>query len=272
MKKEVDLKTRVKEFWNDKSCGEIYANGQTGMEYYESQSKARYDLEPYLKPFARFNEGKGKSVLEIGVGMGADHIEWAKSQPHSLTGIDLTPRAIEHTKKRLELYGFTSDVRVADAEQLPFNDNSFDIVYSWGVIHHSPDTEKALQEIHRVLKPGGDARIMIYHYYSIVGYMLWIRYALCRLKPFLPLSTIYARYLESPGTKAFTEAQATAMCSRFTKVSIKIQLSFGDLLQGMVGQRHKGPLLAIVKVLWPRWFIKRFLSHHGGCLFINASK
>ena len=116
MQNEADLKTQVRDFWDAKSCGEVYAVGSTEMDYYESQGRIRYELEPYLRDFARFHEGEGKDVLEIGVGMGADHIEWAKSQPRSLTGIDLTPRAIEHTKKRLTIYGLQSEVRVGDAE------------------------------------------------------------------------------------------------------------------------------------------------------------
>ncbi|MBK7494473.1 MAG: class I SAM-dependent methyltransferase [Candidatus Omnitrophica bacterium] len=72
--------------------------------------------------------------------MGADHLEWAKSQPLSLTGIDLTPRAIEHTQKRFSIYRLNSNIRVDDAEQLSFDDNSFDLVYSWGffTIHQTP--------------------------------------------------------------------------------------------------------------------------------------
>jgi ubiquinone/menaquinone biosynthesis C-methylase UbiE len=272
MKSKADLKTQVRDFWDNKSCGEVYAIGHSEKDYYESHSRARYELEPYIDKFARFHEGKGKDVLEIGVGMGADHVEWAKSQPLTLTGIDLTPRAVEHARKRLDIYGLKSEVRVGDAEKLPFADESFDIVYSWGVIHHSPDTQKAIQEIYRVLKPNGNARIMIYHYHSIVGYMLWLRYAFLRMNPFLPLSEIYFKHLESPGTKAFTTPQANRMFSMFTSVNTNIQLCFGDLLLGNVGQKHQGVILSFAKKIWPRWFIKCFLANHGLGLCINAIK
>ena len=87
------LKNEVMEFWDRESCGEVYATGVSDKDYYESHSQARYKLEPYIFDFARFNEGTGKDVLEIGIGMGADHIEWAKSHPRSLSGIDLTPKS-----------------------------------------------------------------------------------------------------------------------------------------------------------------------------------
>jgi len=211
-------------------------------------------------------------VLEIGIGMGADHLEWAKANPHSLTGVDLTERAVAFTSERLAHYGFHSDLRAADAEQLPFPSNSFDIVYSYGVLHHSPDTAAAIRDVHRVLRPGGSARVMIYHYSSIVGYMLWVRYGLLAGKPFRSLRDIYANHLESPGTKAFTVAEARAMFSSFSKVDIRVQLGHGDLIQGAVGQRHRGLALTLARALWPRWFIRAFMKNYGLGMLITAVK
>jgi ubiquinone/menaquinone biosynthesis C-methylase UbiE len=262
-------KLAVQEFWNRRSCGEVYADGETSTEKLDAQARARYALEPYIFGFARFSDGRGRDVLEIGVGMGADHLQWAKSSPRSLTGIDLTPRAIEHTRARLDAYGLTSRLECADAEHLPFPDNSFDIVYSWGVLHHSPDTPRAIDEVYRVLRPGGVARVMIYHYWSITGYLLWLRYGMFRGRS---LTHVYAKYLESPGTKAYTIEQAENMFRRFKAVFAHSQLSFGDLLQGEVGQRHRGPLLTLAKTLWPRPVIRRLLSKHGLMLLVEARK
>ena len=87
--------------------------------------------------------------------MGADHLEWAKSGPRSLTGIDLTARAFEFTRTRLAYRRLESNVLMADAETLPFADNSFDLVYSYGVLHHTPDTVQGIGEVYRVLRPVG---------------------------------------------------------------------------------------------------------------------
>jgi ubiquinone/menaquinone biosynthesis C-methylase UbiE len=266
------LKARVKEFWNRSACGEVYAEGGTFPQQLERQAQARYELEPDLHPFARFPEGHDKDVLEIGVGMGADHLEWAKSCPRSLTGIDLTERAVEFTRARLALYGLDSKIQVGDAEGLPYYDNSFDLVFSYGVLHHTPDTAQAIREVYRVLRPGRTCRIMIYHKHCIVGYMLWARYGLLALPPFRTLNEIYAQHLESPGTKAFTIQEARQMFSDFSSVVVDINLSLGDLLQGAVGQRHRGAVLTIAKRLWPRWFIKKFLRTHGLFMMIEATK
>jgi SAM-dependent methyltransferase len=175
---EGDLKTAVRDFWQAASCGEVYAVGSDRREALERHFQERYKVEPYLEKFARFHEAAGLSVLEIGLGMGADHLRFAEQAPRSLVGVDLTRRAAEWTSDRLRLAGYTPRVLVGDAESLPFPDQSFDFVYSWGVLHVTPDTPKAIREVHRLLRKGGRARLMLYHYNSIVGYLLWLRYGL----------------------------------------------------------------------------------------------
>ncbi len=272
MKSASELKIQVRDFWEEKSCGEVYATGQSEREYYESHAKARYELEPYILDFAKFHEGRGKDILEIGVGMGADYVEWAKSAPRSLTGIDLTPRAIEHTKRRLAVYGLESAIKVGDAEELPFETNSFDLVYSWGVLHHSPNTDQAIQEVFRVLRPGGTARILIYHRRSLTGYMLWVRYGLMTGRFFRSLSDVYFNHLESPGTKAFSIDEAKDMFRSFSIVNIRTQLSFGDLLEGSAGQRHGAVVLAVARALWPRALLRSLFKNHGLMMLIEARK
>lgn len=267
-----NLKDQVRDFWDAAACGESYATGDDLRARLDAQSRTRYQLEPYIRDFARFADAGRADVLEIGVGMGADHLEWAKAGPKSLSGVDLTPRAVQFTGERLKLYGLSSDVRVADAENLPFPNDSFDIVYSWGVLHHSPDTPKAIREVYRVLRPGGSARIMIYHKYSLVGYMLWIKYGLLKGRPGRSLSDIYAHHLESPGTKAYTVEEARCMCSDFSEVNIRTMLSFADLLEGEVGARHRSILLRVAQALWPRWFFRLVFRNHGILLLIDVTR
>jgi SAM-dependent methyltransferase len=266
-----DQKATVRNYWDAGSCGEIYAKGSIGEEQFRRHAEARYRLEPYISSFARFENGTDRDVLEVGVGMGADHLEWARSRPHRLAGVDLTPRAVAWTKLRLSTYGFASEIEEGDAEHLPFPDNSFDIVYSWGVLHHSPNTTQAFLEAHRVLRPGGVLRAMIYHRPSIVGLMLWARYGLARGHPNCSLTEIYARHLESPGTKGYTVAQARRLATPFGACDVRCTVSFADLLLGEVGQQHAGRGLAIAKRIWPRPLVGR-LSALGLLLLIEARK
>jgi len=264
-------KAEVRRFWEAASCGEVYAEGDTAEDQLRQNGEARYRLEPYIHEFARFWEGAGQDVLEIGVGMGADHLEWARSGPHHLAGIDLTPRAVSWTAQRLDTFGLKSDLREGDAENLPFADGSFSIVYSWGVLHHSPDTPRAFLEAHRVLRPGGTLRVMIYHRPSIVGAMLWARYGLATGHPARSMQEIYSHHLESPGTKGYTVSEARRLVAPFSQCDIRCAISFADLLQGEVGQQHASPVLTLARRFWPRPLIRR-MPKLGLLLLIEARK
>lgn len=124
----LSTKCKVHDFWNSASCGEsLYLVNQT-KEGYIMQAAKRNELEPMIKSFAEFSTYQNKEVLEIGVGLGAEHQQFAEVGA-KLTGIDLTERAISHTKHRLALFGLTSHLQVTDAENLPFKDSTFDLVY-----------------------------------------------------------------------------------------------------------------------------------------------
>ena len=249
----------VHDYWNSESCGERYAEGDSEYERFTTEEKTRYELEPYIKDFACFSDFHDLDVLEIGVGFGADHSQIARSEPKSLTGVDLTERAIENTRTRFRTLRLESELKTDNAENLSFENDSFDAVYSFGVLHHSPNTKKCFEEVCRVLRPGGFAKIMIYHKYSPTGAMLWLRYGLLTGKPFRSLDEIYAQYLESPGTKAYSLKEAQELTRPFSSSEVKVQLCFGDLLEGDVGVRHRGFLLSLAKVVYPRFLI-RFMA------------
>ncbi|MBK6545954.1 MAG: class I SAM-dependent methyltransferase [Saprospiraceae bacterium] len=265
-------KQLVYDFWNEASCGEkLYFKGESEIEKYANQLTRRYELEPMILNFAEFEKHKEKKVLEVGVGLGADHQMFAQNGAN-LSGCDLTDRAIALTQRRLSLLGLNSNLTVADAENLPYENESFDTVYSWGVIHVTPDTQKAANEIYRVLKTGGTGRVMIYHRHSMIGYMLWLRYALLKFKPFRSLDYIFYHYLESTGTKAYTINEAKSLFAKFKDVKIETALSHGDLLSSEAGQRHEGLILSIARKIYPRQLVKRWFSNHGQFMMIYLKK
>lgn len=116
--------------------------------------------------FVDFDALRGKDVLDVGIGSGIATQMLAEAGA-KVTGVDLTDWAVETTRKRLAAFGLEADVRQADAEQLPFADASFDLVFSWGVIHHSSDMDRALAELVRVTRPGGQVVLMVYHRRSL---------------------------------------------------------------------------------------------------------
>ncbi len=264
-------KEQIHDFWNEAVCGESLYLLSADRSGYEMQARRRYELEPYIPEFADFAGAQRKRVLEIGVGLGADHQRFAEADA-DLYGVDLAERAVEHTRQRLAMCGLSSHLATGDAEHLQFPEEWFDVVYSWGVLHHSPDTPKAIAEVRRVLKTGGIAKVMIYHKWSLVGYMLWIRYALLRLQPWLSLATIYARHLESPGTKAYSIREARRLFAGFREVKIRTVLTHGDLLKSEIGQRHRGAALDVARRIWPRSILRRLFPGHGLFMLIEARK
>jgi SAM-dependent methyltransferase len=122
-----------------------------------------------------FDALKTQDVLEIGVGNGS-HAQLLAGHARSFTGIDLTEYAVKSTAERMRLFSLSGTVLRMDAEQMQFPDNSFDFIWTWGVIHHSANTRKILEEMHRVLRPGGEALVMVYHRtvweYYVQGAML----------------------------------------------------------------------------------------------------
>jgi len=158
-----NLKERVRAFWQENPCGVKFADAAPGTRrFYELVEAHRYTKEWHIPTAAGFASARGLKVLEIGCGLGTDGAQFAEAGA-DYTGVDLTDAAVELARKRFELFGLSGKFQTADAENLDFADESFDLVYSHGVLHHTPETQKAIDEIHRVLSPGGRAVIMLYH-------------------------------------------------------------------------------------------------------------
>jgi ubiquinone/menaquinone biosynthesis C-methylase UbiE len=171
MQSTEELKTRVHDFWQANPCGTKFVEGEIGTrEYFNALERHRYQTEWHIPSVVNFPRWRDSDVLEIGCGLGTDAINFARRGAR-YTGVDLTEASVELVQSRFELEGLTANLRLADAEALPFADGSFDLVYSHGVLHHTPDTQRAINEAHRVLRPGGVAMVMLYHKSS---YNYWV--------------------------------------------------------------------------------------------------
>lgn len=258
------LKSAVAEFWNAEPCGTRYLSRSVGFDEHAAE---RYRLEPYIADFAQFSSSAGLRVLEIGVGMGADYSRWLQAGAHA-TGIDLSTESLSRAAERCRRMGLQADLRPGDAENLPFADGTFDVVYSYGVMHHSPDTARCIAEAWRVLKPGGSARIMLYHHPSLTGLMLWLRYGLWRGQSVR--RCVYER-LESPGTKTFSKREVLSMMNRFRAVRIQQVLSPGDLLESKPSARFEGRFYRTIWKIFPRKLVKTCCRSLGLFLLITAA-
>src|SRR5205085_4649748 len=161
--KDSDLKERVRAYWQEHPCGSKFSDAEIGTrEFFDRVEQHRYEKEWHIPAAASFESTRGLRVLEIGCGVGTDGLQFARAGA-TYTGVDLTEAAVDLARKNFESAGMPGQFRMSDAERLDFTDESFDIVYSHGVLHHTPDIEAAVREIHRVLKPGGRAIVMLYH-------------------------------------------------------------------------------------------------------------
>ena len=158
--------TSVHSFWNTEACGTHFVEKSTDeRDFFEKYREHRFRTEWHIPLLVPFAEGKRKKVLEIGTGNGADGVMFALNGA-IYTGVDLTEAALEASRKHFELLGLSGVFQKENAEHLSFPDESFDIVYSHGVLHHTPHPRAAIDEVYRVLKPGGRATVMLYHKHS----------------------------------------------------------------------------------------------------------
>ena len=228
------LKTEVRDFWNQLSCDTQVASApKFSREYFEQIEEFRYRDQPFIHSFAQFARYRGKRVLEVGVGAGTDFIQWLRAGARA-TGVDLTPEAIENARRRIQVYALPApeQLREADAEDLPFESDSFDLGYSFGVLHHSPNTEKAVAELVRVVRLDGEVKMMLYNRHSVHVFNQWVKCGLLRGKPFQSLRSIMWNHIESTGTKGYTRRELIEILSRLPldHVSVHTEATSADYL------------------------------------------
>jgi ubiquinone/menaquinone biosynthesis C-methylase UbiE len=251
----LNLNEEVRKYWEREPCGtgEPISGGVAPLtrEWFERIEEHRYREEPFIHSVAQFTLHRGKKMLEVGVGAGTDHLQWARAGC-DCHGVDLTDTAIETTRAHLALYGFASELRRLDAERLPFPDASFDLVYSWGVIHHSHKPDRVVDEIGRVLKPGGQFIGMLYGRRSPLVLRAWVRHALLRGQPWRSFSDVVRQHVESVGTKAYTVSEVGALFSRFRQLEVRPLITPYDTAR------------------YPRWLARLFPDRWGWFITVKA--
>ena len=164
----MNLLERVSEYWNHRPCNVKHSPKPIGTrEYFDEVEARKYFVEPHIPHFAQFERWKGKRVLEIGCGIGTDAVNFARAGAH-LSVVELSEKSLEICRKRFKVYGLKSDFYCGNAEDLSsfLPIETYDLIYSFGVIHHTPHPERVFKEIRKYCGKYTEIRIMLYSKWS----------------------------------------------------------------------------------------------------------
>ncbi|MBP9792326.1 MAG: class I SAM-dependent methyltransferase [Rickettsiales bacterium] len=166
---------KVKKYWDTQPCNIKHSDLPMGTkEYFNAVEKRKYFVESHIPKFADFKKWKGKKVLEIGSGIGTDSVNFVRNGA-DLTIVELSEKSLEITKQRLKLFKLKAKAMQGNAEELTTllpKGEKFDLIYSFGVIHHSPDPRKIIEETSKLLKPKGVLKIMLYAKVSTKNFLI----------------------------------------------------------------------------------------------------
>ena len=166
-----NLITNITAYWDSHIHDLAIVTNPVGTPgFFRQLDEYRYDKLNYLPRLVDFNAYRDRKLLEIGCGAGVDLVRFARAGA-IVTGVDLSRTAIELARQNMAQNGLTADLQIMNGEPLQFADDSFDVVYAHGVLQYTANTEKMVSEIHRVLKPGGEAILMVYNRISWLNLM-----------------------------------------------------------------------------------------------------
>jgi len=227
-----DIK-QVQNYWNERPCNIRHSNKEVGTkEYYEEVRLRKYLVEPHILEFADFYKWGRKHVLEIGCGIGTDTISFIEKGAY-VSAIDISERSLELTKWRLMAYGYHvlghANFYHGDAEELSkvIPVSIYDLIYSFGVIHHSPHPEKIIEQVKKYMDPTSEFRLMVYHKWSWKVLWILLKYGKGQ---FWKLDELIAKYSEAqtgcPITYTYTKKSVRDLLKGFEILECKVDHIF----------------------------------------------
>lgn len=245
----------VRRFWQENPlCAAAIPYERGTREYFQHHNFLREAIEPpdFANRIHEFDAFRGKKVLEVGCGNGYVLSKYA-AQGAEVFGVDITDVAVELTKQRFAVNGLTGHFQTGDAENLPFDDDTFDCVCSMGVLHHVPNTERGFDELFRVLKPGGRVIVMLYHRHSV-----WYQCGM-RLRSLIGGKSMQRLVNEvdgagNPKGAVYTANEMRALLRRYDNVETFAGCITGDMVLPKFGSLVPNRILKPFERRWG-WFL-----------------
>lgn len=240
----------VKQYWDRRPCNVRHSPKPVGTrEYFDEVEQRKYSVEPHIPAFADFGRWRGRDVLEIGCGIGTDSVNFVRNGA-DLTIVELSSESMAITRKRLELERFRATLVNGNAEELDDllpPEKKFDLIYSFGVIHHTPHPQRVLKAIAGRLKPDGELRIMVYARHSWKVLWIYMRYAWREPWNWRRLAAKYSEAeIGSPVSYIYSGREARALLQDFQIASITKDHIFPYRIADYIQYRY-------VKVWYFRW-------------------
>ena len=266
----------IRAYWDARPCNIRHSPQPIGSrEYFDEVEARKYKVEPHIPAFADFARWNGKRVLEIGCGIGTDTINFARHGAH-VTAVDLSANSIEVARRRAEVFGLSENIQFVHANAEHLSDHipaePYDLIYSFGVIHHTPNPARVLEQIRAFLKPDSEVRIMVYHRYSWKVFWMLLRHSNGK---FWRMKRLIAEHSEAqtgcPVTFAYSRKEGRDLFAHagLDVTSIDLDHIFAYRIRDYVEYRYK-------KVWYLRWMpeplFRRLEKTFGWHLCIKARK
>lgn len=263
---------KIQDFWDRRPCNIRHSPSKVGTrKYFDEVEKRKYFVEPHIPKFVQFSKWKGKKVLEIGCGIGTDTITFARAGA-KVTAVELSKKSLDLAKKRAKIYGLEKKVKfyLANAEELSkvVPTRPYDLIYSFGVIHHTPHPEKVIDELKKYTHKNTIIKLMIYHRFALK--VLWILLKFGK-GAFWKLDELIAKHSEaatgSPVTYVYSRLQARKLLKDFKIIDIRIDHIFPYTIPEYTKYQYK--------IVWyfrylPKEIFRWLETHFGWHLLITA--
>lgn len=259
---------QVQRYWDSRPCNVRHSEidiDENPLQYSRNVSERKFKVEPHLIDFADFGNWYGMKVLDLGCGVGTQAIQFAMCGV-SVTAVDLSKKSLEIARKRIDAYKLDLDIQFTQAniEELPayLPHSYYDLIFSFGVIHHTPNPERVIRHVKNYLAPDGEFRLMLYHRYSTKAIGTVLRY----WRPGMTFDDAVAKQSEAqsgcPITRTYTKQSARELLKDFDIVDMRVEHIFPYKVKDYIKYKY------IYKWYWRilprrvfRWLEQRFGWH-----------